>query len=92
MSAVHRVNVLQGSIDQLERVSALLAAEIHRAAGNSSEPAVAKRLSKEALLGISVLLPKLRAVRNFSALVDPESPVSPEGRAADAGEGVDDWK
>ena len=71
MSAVERVNVLQGSIEHLERVSALLADEVNRASGGSSDLPVAERLSKEALLGISVLLPKLRAVRNFSALGDP---------------------
>ena len=71
--ATDRATVLQGSIDQLERVSALLSEELGRAAVSGSVLPVAERVSKEALLSISVLLPKLRAVRNFSALGDAHS-------------------
>ena len=76
MGNVNRATVLQGSIEQLERVSALLAHEIDGAAYLDMELPIADRLRKETLLGISVLLPKLRAVRNFSVLQDPPSDVA----------------
>ena len=57
--------LIQQSIEQLERLSGMLADEI------LSERREAlpqhKRISKEALLTISVLLPKLREARNAHA-------------------------
>jgi hypothetical protein len=68
--ASERAGLVEGAIQRLERVSALLADEVRGVPADVPLP-VDKRLSKEVLLGISVLLPKLRAVRNFSTLVEP---------------------
>ena len=57
--------LIQQSIEQLERLSVMLADEI---LGERREALPQhKRISKEALLTISVLLPKLREARNAHA-------------------------
>lgn len=61
------VTLILESIDKLEQLSALLAADL-RAGPSPAELPGAQRLGKEVLLGISVLLPKLRAVHRIEDL------------------------
>jgi len=60
--------LLAQSIDQLESLAAFLAEEVHRAPPPASPSVPEQRLCKEALLSISVLLPKLKAVRNLQPM------------------------
>lgn len=56
-------SVIEQSIEQLERLSSLLAGDIPSNSRTMTELPARVRLSKETLLTISVLLPKLHAVR-----------------------------
>jgi hypothetical protein len=55
--------LIDRSIAQLESLAAFLADEVQRPWTTTVLPLGERRLCKEALLTISVLLPKLRAVR-----------------------------
>jgi hypothetical protein len=55
--------LIEDSIDKLEQLSALLAAELGSAAPPERWPPD-RRIRKEVLLSISVLLPKLHAARS----------------------------
>jgi hypothetical protein len=59
----HPSALIQASIEQLEALSAFLADDVLAARCEPARLPPEKRLSKEALLTISVLLPKLRAAR-----------------------------
>lgn len=59
------------SIAELETLAAFLADEVQRPWQTTALPLVDRRLYKEALLTISVLLPKLQAVRR-AHVVPPE--------------------
>lgn len=59
------------SIAELETLAAFLADEVQRPWETAMLPLVDRRLYKEALLTISVLLPKLQAVRR-ARVVPPE--------------------
>ena len=60
--------VIDGSIAQLERLATFLADEIQQPWTTTRLPLSERRLCKEALLTISVLLPKLQAVRRAQAV------------------------
>jgi hypothetical protein len=60
--------VIDGSIAQLERLATFLADEIQQPWTTTLLPLSERRLCKEALLTISVLLPKLQAVRRAQAI------------------------
>jgi hypothetical protein len=57
--------LLAQSIDQLESLAAFLADEVRKPPQRALAPVAEQRLCKEALLSISVLLPKLKAVRGL---------------------------
>jgi hypothetical protein len=59
-------SLIQEAIQQLEKLSAFLADEVQSGRRGTSLPPK-KRISKEALLSISVLIPKLRAARSLHA-------------------------
>jgi hypothetical protein len=56
--------LIEDSIDKLEQLSALLAAELGSASPPERLPPD-RRIRKEVLLGINVLLPKLHAARSL---------------------------
>lgn len=56
--------LIEDSIDKLEQLSALLAEELGSASPPEKLPPE-RRIRKEVLLGISVLLPKLHAARSL---------------------------
>ena len=56
------------SIAQLEVLASLLADEVQKPPQQAAPSAPERRLCKEALLSISVLLPKLQAVRHLQAV------------------------
>jgi hypothetical protein len=59
--------VIDRSIAQLERLAAFLAEEIQQPWTTTVLPLSERRLCKEALLTVSVLLPKLQAVQRAQA-------------------------
>jgi len=59
--------LIDRSIDQLESLAAFLTDEVEQPWTTALLPLSERRLCKEALLTISVLLPKLRAVRKAHA-------------------------
>lgn len=59
--------LIDRSIAQLESLEAFLTHEVHQPWTTTLLPLSERRLCKEALLTISVLLPKLRAVRRAHA-------------------------
>lgn len=59
----HPLVLIQESIDRLEKLSLFLASEIHSDPRVSTSFPGEDRISKETLLTISVLLPKLHEVR-----------------------------
>ena len=60
----HPLMLIQESIDRLEQLSDFLASEVHPTRDVPAPLPREKRISKETLLTISVLLPKLHEVRN----------------------------
>jgi hypothetical protein len=58
--------LIEDSIDKLEQLSAILAEELGSGAGPERLPPE-RRIRKEVLLSISVLLPKLHAARSLQA-------------------------
>jgi len=66
--------VIDRSIVQLERLAAFLADEIQQPWTTTVLPLSERRLCKEALLTISVLLPKLQAVQRAQALSPERAP------------------
>ena len=70
--------LIDRSIAQLESLAAFLADEVQRPRTTAVLPPSDRRLCKEALLTISVLLPKLHAVRRVHAPPpDPQAPRCP---------------
>jgi len=67
--------LIDRSIVQLEKLAAFLADEVEQPQSTTLLPLSERRLCKEALLTISVLLPKLRAVRRVhDFLEDQQAP------------------
>jgi len=64
VTTTHPLLLLQESIDWLEKLSIFLASEVHSDPGVSAALPRKERVSKETLLTIRVLLPKLHEVRN----------------------------
>ena len=73
--------LIDRSIAQLESLAAFLTDEIQQPWTTTLLPLSERRLCKEALLTISVLLPKLRAVRRAS--VSPAGEESPRCPSCD---------
>ena len=65
--ATDPTSLIQEAIQQLEKLSAFLADEVQSAPCRGTSLPPKKRISKEALLSISVLIPKLRAARSVHA-------------------------
>ena len=66
--------LIDRSIDQLESLATFLMDEVQRPWTTALLPCAQRRLCKEALLTISVLLPKLRAVRRAQVSQADERP------------------
>jgi hypothetical protein len=66
--------VIDQSIRQLQTLSTILAAEIQQSPGSDAPLPLEKRICKEALLTVSVLLPKLHQARRVVEAPDPLSP------------------
>ena len=66
--------LIDRSIAQLESLAAFLADEVQRPWTSAVFPVTERRLCKEALLTISVLLPKLQAVRSAHASASDRQP------------------
>jgi hypothetical protein len=64
---VQPVLLIQESIDRLEQLSDFLSGEVHSTAGVRASLLPEQRISKETLLTISVLLPKLHQIRSAHA-------------------------
>ena len=62
--------LIDQSIEQLQELSSLFAAEV-QSQPRDVQLSPAKRMRKEVLLTISVLLPKLRAARDFRESLIP---------------------
>lgn len=63
--------VIDQSIKQLQTLSAILAAEIQQSQSTNTPLPIEKRICKEALLTVSVLLPKLHEARRVVDTSDP---------------------
>jgi hypothetical protein len=67
--------IIDQSIKQLQTLSTILAAEIQQAHHTDTPLPIEKRICKEALLTVSVLLPKLHEARR---VVDGPDPMPPQ--------------
>jgi len=64
------LRLIQDSISQLEKLSDFLALEAHSESDSPDLQPLDKRVARETLLTISVLLPKLHRVRAVHTAVD----------------------
>jgi hypothetical protein len=72
--ATHPRIVIDQSIKQLQSLSAILAAEIRGVHSMDAQLPTEKRICKEALMTVSVLLPKLEEARLAVDAFDPTPP------------------
>jgi hypothetical protein len=63
--------IIDQSIKQLQTLSTILAAEIQQSRHTDAPLPIEKRICKEALLTVSVLLPKLHEARRVVEASDP---------------------
>jgi hypothetical protein len=73
--ANHPQIVIDQSIKQLQTLSAILAAQIQGSHSTDTQLPIEKRICKEVLLTVGVLLPKLQEARR---VVDAADPVPPQ--------------
>jgi hypothetical protein len=73
--SIRSQTVIDQSIRQLQALSTILAAEVQQSLLANSQLPVEKRIYKEALLTVSVLLPKLQLARSVVDAPDPAPPL-----------------